>query len=105
MLSLFKASTGGVDWDDHAQLIEHTGTWNTMLYVLFMGFVRISLLNILTAVFMEHAMKLAQPDKDVKAREEQIKIRDEADELRQLVRDMDKDVKAREEQIKIREEA
>merc|ERR1719210_439608 len=67
MLSFYKAGTNGQDWNTYYVLVKETGVINSILFVLFMGFLHISLLNILTATFVDQVMKQAKPDKEALA--------------------------------------
>lgn len=91
MLSLFKAGTNGEQWTVYYSQIEATGTMNVFIFILIIGIIHISLLNILTAVFVDQVMKLAQPDREAKATAEQVRVKSEAAELKTLVHSMDKD--------------
>jgi len=70
MLSLFKAISGGADWEifydnpGEDPLIASIGMFYLLLYVFFIFFIQVALLNILTGIFVENAIKLAQPDRD-----------------------------------------
>merc|ERR1719414_1053914 len=91
MLSLFKATSSGLDWDAYWRLIEHGGPWNGFVFIAFMAFIHLALVNILTAIFVEHALKLAEPEKENKARIQQMQFRSEAEELKLLIKSMDRD--------------
>eukprot|EP00413_Alexandrium_margalefii_P002315 CAMPEP_0204519758 /NCGR_PEP_ID=MMETSP0661-20131031/4900_1 /ASSEMBLY_ACC=CAM_ASM_000606 /TAXON_ID=109239 /ORGANISM="Alexandrium margalefi, Strain AMGDE01CS-322" /LENGTH=228 /DNA_ID=CAMNT_0051525273 /DNA_START=29 /DNA_END=715 /DNA_ORIENTATION=- len=89
MLALFKATTGGNDWDVYYSMIAPSGWLLCALFVFFIGFIQISLMNILTALFVERAMRLAEPDTMSQARRQRFKERVEAEELRRMCRKMD----------------
>jgi len=92
MLSLFKATSGGNDWDVYFSIVMQTGAFNAMLFLLFMLFVQISLLNIITAVFVEKAVSLSEPDRMQQARKQLADERAMAGELRHMCMEMDTDV-------------
>eukprot|EP00403_Amphidinium_massartii_P023511 CAMPEP_0178388306 /NCGR_PEP_ID=MMETSP0689_2-20121128/9521_1 /TAXON_ID=160604 /ORGANISM="Amphidinium massartii, Strain CS-259" /LENGTH=688 /DNA_ID=CAMNT_0020008697 /DNA_START=139 /DNA_END=2201 /DNA_ORIENTATION=- len=91
MLSLFEAATGGEDWDIFYTPMKRTGVFNSCLYIFFIGFIQIALLNILTGIFVESAMKLAQPDRETLALEQRKREIIEADEMTRLCEEMDMD--------------
>mmetsp|Transcript_41825 Transcript_41825/g.94076 ORF Transcript_41825/g.94076 Transcript_41825/m.94076 type:complete len:699 (+) Transcript_41825:155-2251(+) len=91
MLSLYQSATGGEDWHIFYTSIEKTGVFNSILYIFFIGFIQIALLNILTGIFVENAMKLAQPDRETLALEQRKREIIEADEMMQLCEEMDMD--------------
>jgi len=61
-LSLFKAMGGGNDWDLYVKELEKTGAFNAMVFMGFMLFVWLSMANIITSLYVEKALKAAQPD-------------------------------------------
>jgi voltage-gated sodium channel len=62
ILSLYKATTGGDDWSNFYGPLVPTGDLNCGLFLFFISFTQIAFMNILTGVFVETAMKLAEPD-------------------------------------------
>merc|ERR1719382_1867531 len=67
MLTLFKTSMGGQDWEVFYDVAEQTGIFEAITFIIFVAFIQIALMNILTGIFVENAMKLAQPDRDTLA--------------------------------------
>jgi len=92
MLSLYKATTGGSDWENlfDSPLIESMGWLNVALFIFLIAFIQVALLNILTGVFVENALKLAQPDRDTLALEHRRKELVESQELREICMAMDR---------------
>jgi len=84
MLTLFQCTTGGEDWGFAYNLVATMGSWYAFGFILFIGFVQIALLNILTGVFIEKALKLAQPDRDEQALEVRKKQADDEAELKRV---------------------
>jgi len=91
MMTLFQASTGGDDWSMFYEALVHTGGLNCVLFVFFILFIEIALMNILTGIFVENAMKLAQPDRDAMALEIRKREKELEDELRKLCQHFDTD--------------
>jgi hypothetical protein len=65
--SLFMSCTGGEDWKNYYELLGITGMFSTGVFLFFIAFTNIALLNILTGLFIESALKLAEPDHESKA--------------------------------------
>jgi len=64
MISLYKASTGGADWGDVAEPLLLCGYTYYGLFLFFIAFVILALLNILTGLFVDRAMRGVAEDKD-----------------------------------------
>jgi len=64
ILSLFKSTTGGVDWDVNYRMIEEAGVVYSTGFLFFIVFVTIVVWNIVLSSFVEKAFKLAVPDWD-----------------------------------------
>jgi len=64
MLTLYKACTGGDDWSGPYRIAAASGELPAILFIFFIAFMQIAVLNILTGIFVEKAMKLAQPDRE-----------------------------------------
>eukprot|EP00930_Biecheleria_cincta_P057640 TRINITY_DN4353_c0_g1_i1.p1 TRINITY_DN4353_c0_g1~~TRINITY_DN4353_c0_g1_i1.p1 ORF type:complete len:654 (+),score=94.13 TRINITY_DN4353_c0_g1_i1:268-1962(+) len=65
ILSLYQAITGGVDWSDLSNpLIEQVSVLVGMVLSFYIAFGVLALLNVVTGVFVEAALKSARDDKD-----------------------------------------
>jgi len=64
MVSLFQATTGGVDWWDHYDLMCTAGDFLGATYLWFIAFFAIAAWNIVTSTFVEKTFKLALPSVD-----------------------------------------
>jgi len=91
MLSLFKSTTGGEDWEVSYFIFEETGFHNIFIFIIFLLFFQICLVNILTAVFIERALKLARPDTAARAQERRKVEAELASELQHICVAMDED--------------
>merc|ERR1712032_1506954 len=67
MLSLFQTITGGEDWSKDYVLVKATGYPSSVMYLFFIAFTEIAFMNILTGLFIENALKQAQPDRSLQA--------------------------------------
>jgi len=90
MLTLFMASSGGQDWSVYYDYLKVTGWVNSALFLFFNAFTQIALLNILTGIFVENAMKFAAPDRDTLALEHRKQELVQATELRRICHEIDK---------------
>lgn len=65
MLTLWQAMTGGVDWASVVTpLLEHTSPIAVAIFLLYIAFSLLALLNLITGVFVESAVKRGKEDKD-----------------------------------------
>lgn len=65
MLSLFQAITGGIDWSEAlAPLLSCVSMLMGPLFVLYIAFAVLALMNSLTGVFVEAALRSAKQDND-----------------------------------------
>jgi len=92
MFTLFRSVFNGDDWNNHFQIIEKASPLASALFVFFVGFVQISLFNIVSATYILHAQTLLKKDHQTKAMEQILKQRTQAAQLRNLFeRIMDQD--------------
>jgi len=65
MLSLFMAITGGVDWDDLMRPLSDGISWGfAWLYVIYVGFSTMCLMNVVTGVFVDSVLVRAKLDRE-----------------------------------------
>jgi len=91
MMSYFMATSGGNDWSMYFDLLNSASPVTAWLFVSAVGFTQIALLNIITGVFVDTAMKFAQPDRQTLARERRYRDFADAAELRRTVAKLDED--------------
>jgi len=89
MISMFMVCTGGEDWKIFYDLIKEAGTLHAAIFLFYVAFVQIAVLNILTGVFVENALKLAQPDREAMALEHRKLELEEANALRNICKEFD----------------
>lgn len=63
-LCLFQATTSGLDWSEAVQPLGEISVWYPLLWVAFIAFVYFSVMNVITGHFCQHAIHMAQRDKD-----------------------------------------
>jgi hypothetical protein len=61
VLTLFKVTTGGDDWVNIHDVVNHLGPFYDALFIVFVGTYFLAFLNVVTATFCEKAMTLAVP--------------------------------------------
>lgn len=64
MLTLFQATTGGVDWAEPYSLFGNAGAGYELFFLFYIAFFAIVAWNIVMSTFVEKAFKLAVPDFD-----------------------------------------
>jgi len=65
MLTLYQAFTGGIDWNDATEpLHEYVSVWLSPCFALYIAFVVLAMMNVVTGVFVESALKSAKEDRD-----------------------------------------
>jgi len=85
MVSLFAATSGGVDWEEQYQIIAKAGIGFAVTYLFFIAFFVIAAWNIVASTFVEKALKLAAPDLDVLILEKRKRDSESAKELAEVI--------------------
>eukprot|EP00931_Biecheleriopsis_adriatica_P080992 TRINITY_DN5433_c0_g1_i2.p1 TRINITY_DN5433_c0_g1~~TRINITY_DN5433_c0_g1_i2.p1 ORF type:complete len:668 (+),score=120.02 TRINITY_DN5433_c0_g1_i2:58-2004(+) len=92
MLSLFMATTGGNDWITYYEPLEaEEGGVSRFLFVGFIFFWQFSMVNVVTGIVMEKAVRNAQPDRDELMAEQRRDQERSVRELQLLFKEMDTD--------------
>jgi len=66
ILTLYQATAGGLSWDVAvAPLIDHIHPLLGVVFALYIAFVLLAIMNVVTGVFVESAMQSAKQDKDI----------------------------------------
>jgi len=80
-LTLYKAVSGGVDWQDiSTPVFEHVSPFAGLMFVMFNALAVLVLLNLVTGVFVDGAMKLSRADKELELLEKAYKLFKRTDE-------------------------
>jgi len=62
--TIWMAISGGNDWAELAEPVREAGEHYFVIFELFMAFLTLAVLNILTGIFVEHAVEAAENDRD-----------------------------------------
>jgi len=89
MVTMFMVCTGGEDWKNFFDIISQAGAFHSAIFLFYVAFVQIAVLNILTGVFVENALKLAQPDRETMALEHRKIELEESNALRTICQEID----------------
>jgi len=66
LLTLYQVITGGIDWNDVVQpLMDHISPLLAILFCAYIAFVTFALMNVVTGVFVDSALKSTKKDQDV----------------------------------------
>jgi hypothetical protein len=90
-LTLFRASTGGDDWAIPYDVIVEVGVSGAIVYLIFISFTQLALINIITGIFVESAVQTLRPDRETIATEHLRLEKENAMELERLCKMADKD--------------
>mmetsp|Transcript_59820 Transcript_59820/g.142469 ORF Transcript_59820/g.142469 Transcript_59820/m.142469 type:complete len:794 (-) Transcript_59820:285-2666(-) len=88
MLALLMATTGGDDWRKYYNLILRTGVINAGVFLFYITFFTIAVWNIVTSIFVDKAMRLAQPDLDNMVIQKQKQDKRDAQDLMRMCHSM-----------------
>jgi hypothetical protein len=86
ILTLFRASTGGDDWAVAYEVIAQTGAFGALIYLVFIAFTQLALINIITGIFVESAMQTLRPDREMLTMEQRRIESEHAAEMERLCR-------------------
>eukprot|EP00929_Paragymnodinium_shiwhaense_P061670 TRINITY_DN30828_c0_g1_i1.p1 TRINITY_DN30828_c0_g1~~TRINITY_DN30828_c0_g1_i1.p1 ORF type:complete len:773 (-),score=123.88 TRINITY_DN30828_c0_g1_i1:146-2464(-) len=91
MLSLFAATSGGEDWFTYYHMLESVGQLYAAFFLFYIVFFMVAAWNIVTGLFVDRALKLAQPDLDLLARDKLKQDQSDAKDLQVILRSLDAD--------------
>jgi hypothetical protein len=86
--SLYKAITGGVDWEELSEpVMEHISVWLGLVFVFYVAFGALVILNLVTGVFVDGAFRLSKQDKHLELLKKVRKVfREDDDDLSAITR-------------------
>jgi len=91
MATLYMSSTGGVDWRVPYEVLADSGELSSAAFLAYIAFFEFAVFNVLTGVFVDHAMKVSAADRELALAEQKKKERSEAERLRDTCRLIDSD--------------
>jgi len=92
MVSLFMATTGGVDWSELLRPLQDVHyAFYTVFFIFYVVFTVFGVMNVLTAVFVDAASHVSELDRDLLVQEHMEKTSARAGILRKLFREADTD--------------
>jgi len=65
IITLFKCTTGGEDWGDVYDLILQSGRMYAAIFLFFIVFFVFAVFNIVTSIFVDKTVRLAQEDMEI----------------------------------------
>lgn len=87
--TLFSAVSGGVDWDAVARPLGRISSAYVVLFLAYIAFIVVCVLNVVTGVFVDQALQMAQADRDLKVQSEVCQKEQHTHGLRVLFHDFD----------------
>jgi hypothetical protein len=88
MLSLYQATSAGMDWAVAYDVVKVTGAGYGTLFIFYVTFNAIAVMNIMTSLFVERATKLASQDSDADLWDKKKQDKHNCRELIKLVKDL-----------------
>eukprot|EP00415_Alexandrium_ostenfeldii_P000570 UN0570 len=90
-LSLFMAMSGGIDWSETYGALKNLPGFYRYVFLLYISFCTFAVVNIVTGVFVEHAMQSNSLDRDITVQEELESKKEYLRSMRQIFEEMDDD--------------
>jgi len=91
ILTLYMVITGGYDWAEIAEPLKTAGELYYILFLLYVAALTFAILNILTGIFAEAAMKIRQGDQENVIHEEMNRDKSTINDIKKLFRKLDND--------------
>eukprot|EP00928_Gymnodinium_smaydae_P100653 TRINITY_DN9926_c0_g1_i1.p1 TRINITY_DN9926_c0_g1~~TRINITY_DN9926_c0_g1_i1.p1 ORF type:complete len:592 (+),score=115.86 TRINITY_DN9926_c0_g1_i1:45-1820(+) len=89
--TLFRSVSGGMLWGDVADLLHEVGYFYSGIFIMYIGLVLLSIMNLITGIFVDAAQQSGQQDRDM-LEEKQHKINEmHAGHLREIFDEIDLD--------------
>lgn len=90
-LTLLQSTMGGLDWQSIYLLIEPLGELHVAAFLFYIVFFNFAVVNILTGIFLENAMKLCKPEPHEIAEMDLKQDEEHGCQLRNIMMNMDSD--------------
>eukprot|EP00931_Biecheleriopsis_adriatica_P069552 TRINITY_DN43384_c0_g1_i1.p1 TRINITY_DN43384_c0_g1~~TRINITY_DN43384_c0_g1_i1.p1 ORF type:complete len:271 (-),score=45.91 TRINITY_DN43384_c0_g1_i1:5-817(-) len=91
MLTLFMAVTGGVSWEHCLEPLRGSSGVAAVIFVVYLSFTILALLNVVTGVFCHSAIESAASDKDIAAMIQLQNHKEYVDTIRRMFTEIDDD--------------
>eukprot|EP00927_Polykrikos_kofoidii_P008981 TRINITY_DN13739_c0_g1_i2.p1 TRINITY_DN13739_c0_g1~~TRINITY_DN13739_c0_g1_i2.p1 ORF type:complete len:597 (-),score=61.80 TRINITY_DN13739_c0_g1_i2:253-1995(-) len=91
ILSLFQATSGGISWGELVNALRPIHGIYTLVFLLFISFALFAMVNIVTGIFLESALRVSQADRDVRIQEEIFEKEEYLGRIQQLFDELDVD--------------
>jgi len=85
MMTLYQMTTGGRDWGPVYNFMGVTGVLSQLLIVSYVTFFVFAFLNIITSIFVDRVMSLAQPDREEVMLQKRRTDKKAAQELKEII--------------------
>lgn len=89
MISLSWAITGGNDWKPLASPLEAAGETYYFLFLVYIAFLTFAVLNVLTGIFVDAAMSVAEKDRDTVVHHELVLAQSYIEGMRNVLQSLD----------------
>jgi len=94
MMVLFQSTTGGRNWYDIDYVLGSTGPFAKIMVTAYVTFFMFAFLNIITSIFVDRVMRIAQPNHDEQMMAKRMQDREAAEELKDLILSLNTDADA-----------
>eukprot|EP00927_Polykrikos_kofoidii_P046967 TRINITY_DN41065_c0_g2_i1.p1 TRINITY_DN41065_c0_g2~~TRINITY_DN41065_c0_g2_i1.p1 ORF type:complete len:710 (-),score=121.01 TRINITY_DN41065_c0_g2_i1:26-1981(-) len=91
VLSLFMAVSGGTDWYELMSPLSDLSQFYGWLFVFYIAFVLVGVMNVVTGVFVDSATQISQFDRDVRVQEQLAEEEKYMTQLRKVFEEADED--------------
>jgi len=85
MMTLYQTTTGGRDWGEVYEFLSTTGSMAQVLVLFYVTFFVFAFFNIITSIFVDRVMSLAQPDREEIMMQKRRADRKAAEELKDII--------------------
>lgn len=89
MQTLYMATTGGFDWKEALDLVAKIGEGGILAFLFYIAFFNFAVFNVLTGMFVDHAMKWSQSDNQNQIAERRSQEQHDAHRLKRLCEAID----------------
>merc|ERR1740121_345191 len=91
MLEIFMSTTGGREWGPLYDVVKQSGYAGAIFFVLYIVFFTFAFVNIVTSVFVDDALKRAEPDHSTLLLEKRRADKQRSEQLSKLIRQIDQE--------------